>query len=283
MNLDSARALVTGGAGGIGQAIASELLRSGTHVLLVDRDRDALNRVRETLRPYAHHLDTLAIDLTNAGERTRLCEMARGWRGGVDILINNAGVNHFGLFDEQSPEQIELAIAVNVSAPLHLCRELLPHLKSRQHACILNTGSVFGAIGFPGYTTYSATKFAMRGFSEALRRELAATAVRVHYLAPRATRTSINPPAVERMNAELGVAMDPPSRVARAAVALISRNGRAAVIGFPEKLFVRINALFPALVDRAMRRQLPVIERHARRSAAAPAAAELSDLRRHAS
>jgi short-subunit dehydrogenase len=124
-------------------------------------------------------------------------------------------------------------------------------------------GSVFGAIGYPGYAVYSATKFGLRGFTEALRRELAASNVSVHYLAPRATRTRINSSAVERMNTELGVAMDDPERVAQAVCRLLVKQQAAAVIGWPEKLFVRINALLPRAVDGAIRKQLPTIERYA--------------------
>ncbi len=285
MKLGSLKALITGGGGGIGSAIAAELLSHGAQVLLVDRDITLLHAARDSLRAHSDRISVVVADLTNPADRTRLCEMARGWRGGVDTLINNAGLNHFMLFEEQSPQQIDAAIAVNVHAPLHLCRALLPHLKSRECAWILNTGSVFGAIGYPGYVTYSATKFALRGFTEALRRELAGTTVSVHYLAPRATRTPINSSNVERMNAELGVAMDPPDRVARAAVALLSAGRRDATIGWPEKLFVRLNALFPGLVDSAIQRQLPIIESYARltpASKAMPDAASIPvETRRH--
>ena len=105
--------------------------------------------------------------------------------------------------------------------------------------------------------------------AEALRRELADSNVRVQYLAPRATRTGMNAVAVERMNAELGVAMDPPELVARAACDMLEHGRREAVLGWPEKAFVRINALLPRIVDGSLRRQLEVIRRHAR-SAEAP-------------
>ena len=150
---------------------------------------------------YGDRVGTLAADLTSAADRQRICSDAAGWRGGVNVLVNNAGINHFRMFEDQPPEQLDLALAINVQAPIHLCHGLLPHLRRQPEACILNTGSVFGAIGYPGYAVYSATKFAMRGFTEALRRELADTSVHVHYVAPRATRTGINTSAVERMNA----------------------------------------------------------------------------------
>jgi len=264
----SIRALVTGGGGGIGGAIAGELLARGAAVLLVDRDEAALRRAAERLARHGDRVGTLAADLTSAADRQRLCTDAAAWRGGINVLVNNAGVNHFGMFADQPPAQIDLALAINLQAPLHLCRALLPHLLRQPEACILNTGSVFGAIGYPGYAVYSATKFAVRGFTEALRRELADTRVSVRYVAPRATRTGINTSAVERMNAELGVAMDPPELVAEAVCDMLAGSRVEAVLGWPEKLFARVNGILPRLVDGALRKQLPVIRRYAGESAA---------------
>jgi short-subunit dehydrogenase len=255
--------LLTGGGGGIGGAIATELLARGAAVLLVDRDAGALDAAAARLRAHGERVGTFACDLTLPADRARLVAFAAGWRGGVDVLVNNAGVNHFGLFQDQDPAQIELALAVNVHAPIHLCHALLPHLTTRTDAHIVNMGSVFGSIGYPAYAVYSATKFAMRGFTEALRRELAGSNVAVHYLAPRATRTPINAAAVERMNAELGVAMDDPSVVGIALCRMLEKNTSFAVVGWPEKLFARVNAVLPGAVDGALRRQLPTIRRYA--------------------
>ena len=257
MNPAAIKALVTGGGGGIGGAIADELLTRGASALLVDRDSAALERAAARLAIYGERVRTLTADLTSVADRQRLCAAAADWRGGVNVLINNAGVNHFRMFADQPPEQLDLAIAIN--------------LQVRQpEACILNTGSVFGAIGYPGYAVYSATKFAVRGFTEALRRELADTNVSVRYVAPRATRTGINTSAVERMNAELGVAMDPPELVAKAVCDMLAGGRVEAVLGWPEKLFARVNAILPRVVDGALRKQLPVIRRYAGESAAVP-------------
>lgn len=264
----SARVLITGGAGGIGAAIAAELLSRGAAVLLTGRDASALARTAQALARHGDRVGTCAADLTNAADRQRLCDEAMHWRGGVNVLVNNAGVSHFRMLEDLLPEQIDLAVATNLLAPMHLCRGLLPHLKAQPEACILNTGSVFGSIGYPGFAVYSATKFALRGFTEALRRELADSHVKVHHVAPRATRTGINPPAIERMNEELGVAMDPPELVARAVCDMLERGELEAVLGWPEKLFAKLNGVLPRIVDGALRKQLPVIRRHAAEAAA---------------
>jgi short-subunit dehydrogenase len=263
MKATGIRALVTGGAGGIGGAIAADLLGRGSAVLLVDRDALALEHAASGFASHGTRVGTLVADLTSRADRQRVCEEAARWRGGVNVLINNAGVNHFGMFEDQPAEQIDLAVAINVLAPLHLCRGMLPQLMRQPEAVVMNTGSVFGSIGYPGYAVYSATKFALHGFTEALRRELSDSTVRVIYVAPRATRTGINTSAVERMNAELGVAMDPPELVASTVGDMIEQGRLEAVIGWPEKFFARLNALLPRVVDAALRRQLPVIRRHA--------------------
>jgi short-subunit dehydrogenase len=270
MNLSTARVLLTGAGGGIGSAIAAELLARGATVLLVDVNESALRRFAASERKVsAGRVDVFTANLTRADDRARLAEFAQAWRGGINVLVNNAGVSHFRLLEDQPADEVDLALAVNVLAPIHLSRLLVPHLRRQPEAHILNTGSVFGGIGYAGYSVYSATKFAVRGFSEALRRELADTGVAVHYLAPRATRTGINTAAVERMNAELGVAMDTPTVVARAACEMLEKDQPEAVVGWPERFFVRLNALLPRLVDGALRKQLPVIRRHA--GAGAPA------------
>lgn len=265
MDLNKAIVLLTGGAGGIGAAVAEGLLRRGAAVLLVDMQEPALQQIAgERFREFGPRVGTCAANLTRPEDRARLVEVARTWRGGINVLVNNAGVSHFRLLEDQPAEEVDVALAVNVAAPIHLCRAMLPHLLAQPEAHILNTGSVFGSIGYPGYSVYSASKFAMRGFSEALRRELAGTTVGVHYLAPRATRTGINTAAVERMNAELGVAMDDVATVASAACAILQSEAAESVVGWPEKLFARINAVLPRLVDNAIIKQLPVIRRHAR-------------------
>lgn len=179
-------------------------------------------------------------------------------------VINAAGVNQFSLLEQQDEDAIARLIGVNVTATLQLTHLLLPLLRQQPRALLVNLGSTFGSIGYPGFTAYCASKFALRGFSEALRRELADSQIKVLYIAPRATRTAMNSADVVAMNDELKVEMDDPQEVARQIVHAITAEREEFYLGWPEKLFVRLNGVLPRLVDQALRKQLPVIKRFAR-------------------
>jgi len=263
MSLSHLRVLLTGATGGIGQATARELSSRGAALLLSGRNREVLERLARELDPSGERHDVMPADLTDAGDRDRLAALAIDWRGGINALINNAGIGDLRLFLHESPEQIDRTIAVNVTAPMQLCRALLPQLVRLGEAHLLNVGSVFGSIGYPGYASYCAAKFALKGFTEALAREVDGTPLRVHYLAPRATATAMNGAAAKQMNDELGAATDPPERVAVAVCEMLEGSRRRAVIGWPEKLFARVNGALPGVVDAALRKQLPVILRFA--------------------
>lgn len=262
MNLRNAVVLLTGATGGIGRATAEHLLKRGARVLMTARDERKLQALQQQLAD-SDRVSIVAADLTHEPDRRTLLSRATHWQGGVNVLINNAGVSEFQGIEHHSCEQVATMVATNLTAPLQLSRELLPHLHRLPGAHILNVGSVYGAIGYPGYAVYCATKFGMRGFTEALRRELADSTVRVHYLAPRATRTAMNSAAADALNEHLQVAVDAPARVARAVCRMLEREQRDRTIGWPEKLFVRLNAVLPQLVDSSVRKQLPAIQRYA--------------------
>jgi len=270
MKAAAMRVLLTGASGGIGCALAFELRARGASVLLVGRDPVTLERTAAQLGGRSANVDWHAADLATAAGRATTAAAASQWCGtGCNVLVNNAGVGDFRMFDELDDAAVERLFAINAVAPIQLTRALLGHLRVQPEAAILNVGSVFGSLGYPGFAAYSATKFALRGFSEALRRELADSRIGVHYFAPRATQTDMNAAAVTAMNTELGVAMDPPAQVAIAACNLLEAGGRSAVFGWPERLFVRINALLPGVVDGSLRKQLPIIRRHATAAAVA--------------
>jgi len=254
------RALLTGASGGIGLALAHRLASEGAHLLLVGRRLEPLQAL---LKRYPQQIQLVQADIGTRAGRDALVAAAQNF-GGLNCLINAAGVNRFGLLDQQDEQQIAELIGLNVTATLQLTQRLLPLLRAQRRALVINVGSTFGAIGYPGFAAYCASKFAVRGFSEALRRELADTHVRVLYFAPRATRTSMNAPSVVAMNDELGVAMDDPEKVAAELLQAIRHEQEERYLGWPERLFVRLNGLLPRVVDQALRKQLPIIQRFAR-------------------
>jgi short-subunit dehydrogenase len=259
MRLAQAAVLVTGATGGIGSAIARRLHERGASLLLAGRDRSRLDALERELD---FRVATVAADLATAQGRERVVERVGGLAGGLDILVNVAGINRFGWLERQTAADVEQIMLTNAVAPILLCQALIPSMRRQQDARIVNVGSILGSIGLPGNAVYSASKFALRGFSEALRRELADTAIRVHYVAPRATRTAFNDATVRAVNDELGVASDAPEVVAEAVEDVLFHGRSEKYLGWPEKLFVRLNSILPRLVDRALARQLPVVERH---------------------
>lgn len=255
MKIDGSRILVTGAAGGIGHALALELARRGATVLLSGRDDTTLSQLRDEIRGLGAVAETIPADLADPAAAAAIARSAERVAGGVDVLVNLAGISHFGPFPQQSADSIERLWRINVIAPMSLAHALLPGMLARRFGRIVNIGSVFGAIGFPCFTSYSASKSALRGFSQALRRELDGSGVGVSYVAPRYTRTALNAGAVSRMAEALKMSQDSPERVARHIVDAIARDRAETTIGVAEALFVRVNAVLPRLVDRALRPQ----------------------------
>ena len=246
------RAILTGASGGIGRAIAAALAPHCSELVLVGRDAARLAASAAAAGPAAR---TVIADLATQAGRDAVS------LPGLNLLINNAGAGDFAWLADQSDATLARIVEANVLAPMQLTRRLLPELVRQPEAWIVNVGSIMGYLGYPGHAAYCASKFALRGFSEALRRELADGPVRVLHLAPRATRTAMNGAGACAMNAELGVAMDEPAVVASELLALLRRPVRERLLGMPEALFARLNQLVPGLVDRALRRQLSIIRR----------------------
>ncbi|KTT04361.1 short-chain dehydrogenase [Pseudomonas oryzihabitans] len=257
MQLPECRILLTGASGGIGLPLVEQLCAGGAQVLAVARDTRALQPLVER---FGARLRLLDADLTQRADRQAvLAEASRGQ--GVNVLLNAAGSNRFALLEALDEDAIDAMLAVNLGAAIQLTRLLLPLLRRQPRAVIAHIGSTLGSIGYPGYAPYCASKFALRGFTQALRRELADTRVRVLYVAPRATRTAMNSPAAMALNQALKSSVDEPAVVAGAVLRALVEERQELYLGWPEKLFVRLNGLLPGLVDRALRRQLPVIRR----------------------
>lgn len=251
------RILVTGAGGGIGSELAQRLAAQGARPILVDLRQEALDPVLERTGAEGR-----VCDLGNEADRKALADWVADTLGALDGLVQCAGMNAFGLYDRQSDEQIDRLLRINLVAPIQLTRLLLPLLERGNAPVIVNLGSVFAHIGFPGFSLYSASKFGLHGYTEALRRELADGPVRVAWLSPRATRTPMNAGLIDDLNAELKVNYDQPGAVADAIVDALARPRRERVLGFPEKLFARINQLLPGVVDGSLSQKLPTIRKY---------------------
>ena len=261
------RAVLTGASGGIGSALARALGRAGAQLVLLGRDAGRLEHVASGLRRAGTAVTTLAIDLRRPDAAGLVAQEARRAMGGTDILVNNAGIGRFQLFEAEEPEQLEQLLALNLLAPMRLAQALLPEMLARGDGQIVNIGSTFGRLAFPGQAAYSAAKHGLRGWSEGLRRELVGTGVAVSYIAPRATRTALNDPRADALNAALGTRVDDPAAVAARIARAIAERRAELQLGWPEKLLVRVNALFPRLVDRGLAAKLATVRQHARAAA----------------
>jgi short-subunit dehydrogenase len=258
------RVVLTGATGGLGQHFALALAPACSAMLLVGRDADKLAALRQRLK--SSHPDLLvegvAADLGSEAGRSQVFAAAQGLLGSVNLLVNNAGITDFHVFAEQRSEVIESLLTTNLLSPILLCQTFLPLLLAQPAAQIVNIGSVFGDIGYPGFAAYCASKFGLRGFTQALRRELSDSALRVRYFAPRATRTGLNSAAVDAMNAELKTQVDAPQQVAASFMAFLASDQNERILGWPERFYVALNRLRSQITDQAIGKQLAVIKRY---------------------
>lgn len=263
MKLKGKIVLLTGATGGIGKAIAKQLAMRGARLIVVGRSTAQLQRLTQELQLVKHHGFSLQADLATFAGRETLRAALIALHQPIDVLINCAGVNLFGLLEDNEPEVIENLINTNVTATILVTQLALPFLHPKQGRIVM-IGSSFGALGFPGFAAYCASKFALRGFTEALRRELADSHIQVAHIAPRATNTPLNSQAVVGLNNALGNSVDDPEIVAEAIDDLLAQHTlRDINLGWPERFFLRLNAIFPRLVDRGLRSKLPIIRRFA--------------------
>ncbi|RBW51922.1 SDR family oxidoreductase [Marinobacter sp. F3R11] len=252
MRLRDRMFLLLGGTGGIGKALVDSLVQEGSRVVVASRHPESIGH-REGVVPVS--LDLAANDLDQQLER--LTEAYPD----IDGVIHCAGQNRFAGLAMMSAAELGAQLDVNLRSAMLVARHFAPRFEKAGSSAMVFVGSTFGSIGFPGYTAYCATKFGLRGFTEALRRELADTSVQVIYIAPRATDTDMNPEAVDALNRALGNRVDTPEAVAAAIIKAMKRDQRRCFLGWPEKLFVVINGILPRVVDKAMLKQLPVIRR----------------------
>jgi short-subunit dehydrogenase len=254
--LQEKRALVTGASGGIGRALAIELARAGADLVLFARREDKLADVAAEIAKIGRRAEVVVGDVTDADARRRALDTALEKFGGLDVLVNNAGVSAHGRFADADPDRLRPIMETNFFATVELTRAALPFLKSGREPIIVNIGSVLGRRGCPHKSEYSASKFALTGFSEALRAELARQGIGILLVTAGPTDTEFFQHLLEE-HGELpwgeGKPVSP-ERVARATVRAIEQGRHEIVPSWRGWLMLTANRLFPRLVDRATAR-----------------------------
>ena len=190
-SFDNKVAVVTGGASGIGLAIAERLSGLGCQVALVDARADRLPSAGQRIDATGQRVSTHECNIADYDQLLALFNEILVKHGRVNILVNSAGVSVAGRFMDTSLDDFEWIMRVNFWGTVYCCRVFLPLLLKEQEAQIVSMCSCFGLLGFAGKTGYSASKFAVRGFSEALRMELADTNVGMTVVYPGPVRTNI--------------------------------------------------------------------------------------------
>lgn len=231
------RVLITGGATGIGFALASKFHAFGNHVILVGRSGEALARATAAL-PGA---EACVSDLTRADHRSQLVERY----GDISILVNNAGVQVNGTIAGSSPTEIENELGINLVAPVLLARAYVPRLVTAPSAAIVNVSSALALVPKENAAVYCASKAGLRSFSRALRWQLEGTNVRVFELVPPLVDTA--------MTAGRGTSKMSPARLADEFWRGFTSDRHEIVVG-KARLLSLVNRLAPSLAERIMRR-----------------------------
>jgi 3-oxoacyl-[acyl-carrier protein] reductase len=191
MELRGKSAIVTGSTKGIGRAIAEALVREGMNVCVSARDADEIERAVEELSDAGDADVTGAVcDVRDDEEVRALFEHAAAELGGVDVLVNNAGVGLFGRVEEMSPEDFRAVVETNLFGVFYCCREAIPLMKKRGGGYIINISSLAGANPHPEMSAYNASKFGLNGFSEALMQEIRQDGIKVSYVMPGSVNTA---------------------------------------------------------------------------------------------
>ncbi len=259
--------IVTGASSGIGAATAREFARAGASVVLAARRLDRLEALATEIDGMGTGAKALAVaaDLSQLADIQNVIDQTLAKFGRIDVLFNNAGFGRLDWLEKLDPvKDIQAQVNVNVLGVLQTTRLVLPHMQAQQGGHIINMASVAGLVGTPTYTIYAACKFAVRGFSEALRREAAPWNIRVSVIYPGGVatefgehagikrKTQVTTPKFMRLTAE---------QVAQAVVGLVRRPRRDLIITWPFRLSVWLNHWLPGLVDWTTIRQFTEVER----------------------
>ncbi len=254
--IEGSRAIVTGASSGIGREIARELARHGARVVLLARRRERLEELADQIGRDGGRVEIVVGDVTDPMVQLQAVQTADRALGGLDILVNNAGIGAMGLFADADPQRLRRVMEVNLFALAEMTRLALPFLKLGNRPILVNVSSILGHRGVPYSSEYCASKFAVQGFSEALRAELVPLGIDVLVVSPGTTDTEFFDSVIEKTGQprwpEHGAVS--PAVVARKTVAAI-RKGKHEIIPYTwGKMLCWLNRLSPRLTDSLMAR-----------------------------
>src|SRR5438094_3676768 len=256
--------LITGGSRGLGLVLARHLCARGSNVAIIARDPDELMRAKTDLVPRGGKVLTIECDLLDAGQIESAVQKIIDRFGKIDVLINNAGIIEVGPLEHMTREDFERAMRLHFWAPFELISQIVPEMRIWGGGRIVNISSIGGKVAVPHLAPYSASKFALTGFSDALRAELARDNIYVTTVAPGMMRTGSHVNAKFKGKHDIEFAWFAASagaplismnadRAARKILAACRRGQPSLTLTFAARLQVLANALFPNLTGYAMR------------------------------
>lgn len=222
-------ALVTGASRGIGKIIAMELASLGYDLALVARDGTALSETVSALPDSCARAVALPADLAQEESYAAVVEAAADGLGGLDVLVNCAGLSLSGPFEEVSPQEWDRIFAVNAKAPFFLCKAALPYLKKSEKPVVINIASVVGFKGYANQSVYAASKHALTGFTKVFAKEVQPYGIRVHLISPGGVATEM----VKRMRPDIAPEeLIQPEEIAEIVRFLVTKKGQGTVDQF---------------------------------------------------
>jgi len=245
------RVLVTGASQGIGRALVVEAAKRGSKVLAAARSQPLLDELTAEVRKANGVVETVAADVTKPEDRQAMVDAAVRHFGGLDVLVNNAGIGATGHFMDSDPEVLRKIFETNFFGLTETTRVFLPLLKRGVTPAIVNISSVVGKRALPARSLYSASKFAVAGFSESIRAELAKDGIDVIVVSPGLTQTNFSQNMLEQkaklqLDHMRGMTSE---EVAAATLRAIERGSPDVTLTLKGKLLVLVNRFFPWFVD----------------------------------
>jgi short-subunit dehydrogenase len=240
--------IITGGGRGIGRETALSFAEQSAHVVLAGRRLDALEVSAREVRDSGGSATVVQCDVAEDADLTALVDRTLEERGRIDVLVNNASALVSGALVDAGPVDLRRATDVDVWAPMRLTQLVLPHMLEAKTGTIVNISSLAGRCGVPYYAAFSASKYAIRGFSEALRRELSGTGVHVVCVFPGAVADDMaENPEFDRFGLQCVTA----ARVGGAIVRGVRFHTPEVFLGIGDSMFAHWNDFLPATVDVA--------------------------------